>query len=144
MNELDEIYNDIVMDHYMLSPNKKDLKDYTYCLKGHNPSCGDEIDIKVKMNKGIIEDMAFTGKGCAISISSTSILIDLIKGKTVKEAKEIIDNFFKMIKKDKDYNKDILEDSVVFENIGNLPARIKCATLAHRTLESILKDSENT
>lgn len=141
MEDLNNIYNDVIMDHYLLSPNKRDLKDYTCCMKGTNPSCGDEIEIKVKINNDIIEDMAFLGKGCAISISSTSILIDLVKGKNVKEAISLIENFIKMIDKDKNFDIDILEDACVFESISNLPARKKCATLAYRTLEKIINET---
>ena len=139
MNELNEIYNDMIMDHYLLSPNKKELKEFTHSMMGTNPSCGDEINIKLKINNDIIEDMAFTGKGCAISISSTSILIDLIKGKNINEAILLIENFLKMINKET-YDKEILSDSIIFENISNLPARIKCATLAYKTLEKIIKE----
>ena len=137
MNELEELYNDVIMDHYTLSPNKKDLLDCTCQMKGINPSCGDEITIKLKIENDIIMDMAFLGTGCAISISSTSIMIDLIKYKTIKEAFEIIKNFKNMINKE-DSNIDSLEEAGIFQNISNMPARIKCATLCYNTLEKLL------
>ena len=141
MNELEELYNDVIMDHYTLSPNKKDLIDCTSEMKGTNPSCGDEITLKIKVNNDIIEDMAFLGTGCAISISSTSIMIDLIRGKNIKEAFEIIKNFRNMINKEAE-NIDSLEEAVIFENISNMPARIKCATLCYNTLEKILMENK--
>ena len=90
MDNLDELYNDIIMEHSMNSYNKKQLQSCDFCELGHNPNCGDEIKIEVKLNGDVIEDMAFTGHGCAISQSSTSVMIDVLKGKTTKEAKEII------------------------------------------------------
>ena len=99
MESLDEIYNDLIMEHSMNSSNKKELDKCDYCEMGHNPNCGDEIKIQVKLNGDIIEDMAFTGHGCAISQSSTSIMIDTLRGKTITQAKEIIKTFINMIKR---------------------------------------------
>lgn len=76
MEGLDDIYNDLIMEHSMNSYNKKNLESYDYCELGHNPNCGDEIQIQVELNGNIIKNMAFTGHGCAISQSSTSIMID--------------------------------------------------------------------
>ena len=90
MNDLDELYNDIIMEHSMNSYNKKELEKCDYCEKGHNPNCGDEIELEVKLNGNIIEDMAFIGHGCAISQASTSIMIDTLKGKTIEEARQEI------------------------------------------------------
>ena len=100
MDGLDEIYNDLIMEHSMNSYNKKKLDKADYCELGHNPNCGDEISLEVKLNGNIIEDMAFTGHGCAISQASTSIMIDTLKGKTVEEAKEIVKTFIEMIKRE--------------------------------------------
>ena len=93
MDNLDEVYNELIMEHSMNSYNKKSLDKCDFCELGHNPNCGDEIKLQVKLNGDIIEDMAFLGHGCAISQSSTSIMIDTLKGKTIKEAKEIIKIF---------------------------------------------------
>ena len=100
MDNLEEMYNEIIMEHSMNSYNKKKLSSHDFCDLGHNPNCGDEIEIEVKLNGDIIEDMAFSGHGCAISQSSTSIMIDTLKGKTVEEAKEIIKTFIDMIKRE--------------------------------------------
>ena len=93
MEDITDIYNDLIMEHSMNSYNKKKLDNPTCSELGHNPNCGDEIEIEIKLNKNIIEDMAFTGHGCAISQASTSIMIDTLKGKTVEEAKDIIKTF---------------------------------------------------
>ena len=76
MEELDNIYNELIMEHSMNSYNKKKINDANFEEIGHNPNCGDEITLEVKINNGIIEDMAFLGHGCAISQASTSIMID--------------------------------------------------------------------
>ncbi len=140
MDELSQMYNELIMEHSMNSYNKKKLDSCDYCELGHNPNCGDEIEIEVKLNGNTIEDMAFTGHGCAISQASTSIMIDTLKGKTVEEAKEIIKTFIEMIKRETTSEEELqkLEDAIAFRNISNMPARVKCALLAWHTIEDIL------
>ena len=142
MEDLDNVYNELIMEHSMSSYNKGELKDANYCRLGHNPNCGDEITLNLKVNNGIIEDMSFTGHGCAISQASTSIMIDTLKGKNVKEAKEIIETFFDMIKNGQKNEETLakLEDAIAFKNVANMPARVKCALLAWHTLEDILNE----
>ena len=145
MDNLDEMYNELIMEHSMNSYNKKKIENPTYCEMGHNPNCGDEIEIQIKLNENVIEDMAFTGHGCAISQASTSIMIDTLKGKTVEEAKEIIKTFIDMIKRETQNEEDLkkLEDAIAFKNISNMPARVKCALLAWNTIENIFKQEED-
>lgn len=140
MDNLEEVYNDLIMEHSMNSYNKKKLDDADYCELGHNPNCGDEISIELKLDGDVIEDMAFTGHGCAISQASTSIMIDTLRGKTVEQAKEIIETFIEMIKREITDEKELekLEDAIAFRNIANMPARVKCALLAWHTMEDIL------
>ena len=144
MNELDDIYNELIMEHSMNSYNKKKLNNADFCEIGHNPNCGDEISLEIKLNGDIIEDMAFSGHGCAISQASTSIMIDTLRGKNIKEAKEIIETFIKMIKREiKDEETlEKLEDAIAFRNISNMPARVKCALRAWHTIEDILNKDE--
>lgn len=140
MEDLTDVYNELIMEHSMNSYNKKELKDVDYCEVGHNPNCGDEITLEIKLNGDIIEDMAFSGHGCAISQASTSIMIDTLKGKTIKEAKEIVKTFIEMIKRETTDEKELekLEDAIAFRNVANMPARVKCALLAWHTIEDIL------
>ena len=141
MGNLDNIYNDLIMEHSMNSYNKRKLQKSDYQEIGHNPNCGDEITLEVKLNGNIIEDMAFSGHGCAISQASTSIMIDTLKGKTVEEAKDIIKTFIEMIKREETNEENLkkLEDAIAFKNVANMPARVKCALLAWHTIEDILK-----
>lgn len=146
MENLDEIYNEIIMEHSMNSYNKRKLEKIDYQEIGHNPNCGDEITLEVKMKDNIIENMAFSGHGCAISQASTSIMIDTLKGKTIEEAKSIIETFIKMIKREITDEKELekLEDAIAFKNVSNMPARVKCALLAWHTIEDILNKNEQS
>ena len=147
MEDLTEVYNELIMEHSMNSYNKKELKDADYSEMGHNPNCGDEIKLQMKLDGNVIKDMAFTGHGCAISQASTSVMIDTLKGKTLDEAKEIIKTFIGMIKREITDEKELekLEDAIAFKNVSNMPARVKCALLAWHTIEKILekKDENN-
>ena len=140
MEDLTEVYNELIMEHSMNSYNKKKLKNADFCEIGHNPNCGDEITLELKLNGNTIEDMAFSGHGCAISQASTSIMIDTLKGKTIEEAKGIIKTFIDMIKIEITDEKELkkLEDAIAFKNVSNMPARVKCALLAWHTIEDIL------
>lgn len=140
-NELSDLYNELIMEHSMNSYNKKKLRDPSFSKLGHNPNCGDEITLELKLNGDVIEDMAFDGHGCAISMSSTSIMIDTLKGKTTQEAKEIIATFVGMIKREAKTDEELekLEDAIAFKNVANMPARVKCALLAWHTIDDLLK-----
>jgi nitrogen fixation NifU-like protein len=140
MEDLSDVYNELIMEHSMNSYNKKKLENADYCEIGHNPNCGDEITLQLKMDGDKIQDMAFSGHGCAISQASTSIMIDTLKGKTIEEAKEIIKTFIEMIKRETKSEEELekLEDAIAFRNVANMPARVKCALLAWHTIEDIL------
>lgn len=140
MDNLDELYNDIIMEHSMNSYNKKKMSNADFSEIGHNPNCGDEITLEMKMTGDVIEDMAFSGHGCAISQASTSVMIDTLRGKNIYEAKEIIRIFIEMIKRETKDESELekLEDAIAFKNVSNMPARVKCALLAWHTVEDML------
>ena len=146
MEDLTDVYNDLIMEHSMNSYNKKKLEGANYSEIGHNPNCGDEITLELKLNGTVIEDMAFYGHGCAISQASTSIMIDTLKGKTIDEAKEIIKTFIEMIKREITDEEELkkLEDAIAFRNVSNMPARVKCALLAWHTIEDMLNKNDST
>lgn len=145
-DDLTNVYNDLIMEHSMNSYNKKELENADFCEVGHNPNCGDEITLQMKMNGNVIEDMAFSGHGCAISQASTSIMIDTLRGKTVEEAKEIIKTFIEMIKRETTDENELkkLEDAIAFKNVSNMPARVKCALLAWHTVDDMLEKNNNS
>ena len=146
MEDLTDVYNYLIMEHSMNSYNKKKLEGADYSEIGHNPNCGDEITLELKLDGNKIEDMAFTGHGCAISQASTSIMIDTLRGKTIEEAKEIIKTFIEMIKREITDEEQLkkLEDAIAFKNVSNMPARVKCALLAWHTLEDMLNKNDQS
>ena len=141
MEDLSSIYTDVIMEHSTATYNKHKLENATETEHGHNPSCGDDITLEIIMENDIIKDIAFTGHGCAISQASTSIMIDLLKGKTKKEAIELINIFLKMIKREKIDEAELekLEEANALQNIANMPARVKCAELAWYTMQKLLE-----
>ena len=144
MDNINDIYTDVIMEHSTATYNKHKIENPTTSEHGHNPSCGDDITIEVIMDHNKIKDLAFTGHGCAISQASTSIMIDLLKGKTKEEALELIKLFLKMIKResltDEELNK--LDEATALKNISNMPARVKCAELAWYTMQKLLTEKE--
>lgn len=129
------------MEHNKSSHNRKTIESPTISERGHNPSCGDDISLELKIEDDIIVDAAYSGVGCAISQASTSIMIDLIKGQSIEDALNIVDTFISMIKSEitKDEELEALEDAIAFKNISNMPARVKCAVLAWHTLKEGVK-----
>jgi nitrogen fixation protein NifU and related proteins len=138
--DLSQIYTELIMEHSQNKQNKRHL-DCAHCSeRGHNPSCGDDIELELKFDGNVIEAAAFTGSGCAISQASTSMMIDLITGKSKEEALELVETFIGMIKRDitDDKELEVLEDAMVLKNISNMPARVKCAVLAWHTLKEAI------
>lgn len=139
--DLNQLYTELILEHSQSGHNKKHLDHANCSERGHNPSCGDDITLELVCKDDKIEEASFTGSGCAISQASTSMMIDLIKGKSKEEALKIAETFISMIKKDiiEDEELEILEDAIVFKNISNMPARVKCAVLAWHTLKETVK-----
>ena len=126
-----ELKRSIIMDNYRDVDNRiRHDNDNKYKMfNTRSATCIDNLDIYVDINNNIIEDISFEGEACVISTSSTNIMINLIKGKTVDEAIKIIKNYDNMIK-EKDYDKNILGEAIVYDDIYKQPNRIKCATLS--------------
>lgn len=139
---LDLIYTELIMEHSKNMDNRKELQEKTHHEHGHNPSCGDDIELELNIVDGVVEDAAFTGTGCAISMASTSMMIDLIKGESVKEAHEKVKDFLSMIKSEKTEEElvDRLLDATLLSNIKHMPARVKCAVLAWHTLDELIRN----
>jgi nitrogen fixation NifU-like protein len=139
---IEQIYNDILTEHIRNNYNKKHLDNPTHTLKGVNPSCGDEITLELIAEDGLIKDASFTGIGCAISQASTSIMIDLIRGKSIDEALALGNAFFEMIKGERKTEEEleILEDAIALKDISHMPARVKCAVLSWHTLKEVNKE----
>ena len=133
-------YNEILTDHNLHPSHKHDLPDADLVLEGVNPSCGDDIFLKLKVTDGTITDGAFVGDGCAISQASTDMMLDLIIGKSTEEALNLSEIFLRMIKGQiTPEEKDQLEEAGILEDISHMPSRVKCAVLGWHTMEEVLK-----
>lgn len=128
----------IILDNYN-NPNNRQRHDNDDYIKtnSRNISCIDNIDVYVKIEDNTIKDITYEGEACAISISSSSIISNLLKDKTLEQAKKIINNYYNMIE-EKEYNKELLEEANVFDEIYKQPSRKMCATLIVRGIEEII------
>ena len=144
MNELRELYQQVILDHNKNPRNFGELATANHKAEGHNPLCGDHIDVFLDIEDGVILDARFYGAGCAISKASGSIMTTLLKGKSVEEAKLLFDKFHDVVTSDseaptEDMN---LGKLAVFCGVREFPARVKCASLAwHTMLEAIEHNS---
>lgn len=133
-------YNEVVTDHNMHPLHKHPIEDPDIEMEGVNPSCGDEITVQLKVKDGIISDASFIGDGCAISQASADIMIDMIIGKNVTEARHLAENFIKMIKGEATPDEiDELGEAGALSDISHMPARVKCAVLGWHTIDEIVK-----
>ena len=136
-------YNEILTDHNLHPVHKEDIPDANLVLEGLNPSCGDHIWLKLKVEDGIIKDGGFVGDGCAISQASADIMLDLIIGKSEEEARHLADLFLRMIKGEAGENEiEELEEAGALVDVSHMPARVKCAVLGWHTMEEML-DKKN-
>lgn len=142
--DLSEIYTEVIAEHSMSTKNKREMEKPDFVMEGVNPSCGDELSIAVKFSGTTIEDIAFTGSGCAISQASASIMADLLRGKSLKEAQSLTSLFLSMIKREitEDASLEALEEAAAFKNISNMPARVKCAVLAWHTIQEAIEKKD--
>lgn len=138
--ELRSIYNEILTEHNMHPNNKSDIKDFNFELRGVNPSCGDDITLKLKIEDGVVVDGGYVGSGCAISQASADIMLDLIIGRKKEDALRLAELFMKMIKGEiKDNNElEDLDEAIALKDISHMPARVKCAVLGWHTLQEML------
>lgn len=135
-NNLDQLYRSVIMDHYKNPRNKGALEENSVTIDMNNPTCGDRIHLTLKLNDGVVEDAKFDGEGCSISMSSASMMTQIVKGKKLDEALELADIFSKMILgEDFDDEKYDLGDVEALQGVAKFPARIKCATLAWKAME---------
>ena len=138
-SDLKNLYKQVILDHSKHPRNNGEIEN-CYKLEMLNPSCGDKITVSVKLVDDIIDDIKFTGTGCSISLASASMLTEELKGLSVESANVKIKNFLNMIMGN-EFNEDNLEDSISLQNISQLPARVKCATLAWKITEKILEEN---
>ena len=145
-DDLNELYRDIIMDHYRYPRGNKSLDDTSVKSEGKNPSCGDEIELSLKIDQDKVKDLSVTCKGCAISVASGSMLSELVVGKNLDEVKKIAVVVKAMLKGDEnpDLSKLELGDIEALKGVKDFPVRIKCALLAWTTLIDSIESWENS
>ena len=141
----DNFYDEVLIDHNLHPQHLHGLPGATCSHAGMNPSCGDEITLELQVEDGMVKDAAFTGIGCAISQASTDIMAELIRGRSVEEARGLAQKFISMIKGEITDEEELeeLDEALALKNVSHMPARVKCAVLAWHTLDDALKSGNN-
>ena len=140
----EDLSREIILDHYQNPRNHGRLEHPTLANRGHNPLCGDEIELSVAIDEqdGRIREIAFTGRGCSISQASASMMTEALKGKTIVEAQKLFEKFHEVVTGPPDEIADVedLGKLAAFHGVRKFPVRVKCATLAWHTLQAALKN----
>ena len=142
MSELNDLYQDVILDHSRHPHNFHAMADATRKAEGYNPLCGDQVTIYLKLAGDKIEDISFEGKGCAISKSSASVMTDLVKGKSKNEAAALFEKFRAMVTGEAKAVEDQSDRLAIFSGVSEFPTRVKCAVLGWHTLRSALENKE--
>ena len=143
MMDLNDLYREVIVDHNRSPRNFRMMDDATNSADGYNPLCGDRLTLSMKIEDGVIRDIAFQGSGCAISTASASLMTESLKGKSVAEAEMLFDKFHKLITADGDENDPALGKLAVLAGVRQYPARIKCATLCWHAANAALHGEKN-
>ena len=140
LTDFDEMYQEVIIDHYKNPRNKSKLPNFSKEVLSHNPFCGDEIELQLFIEDGVIRQVSVDGRGCAISQSSGSLLSETILGKTIEQAKKDNDSMRALLRNEvlSDDQLDSLADSSMIEGVKKFPVRIKCALLSWAALNDIL------
>ena len=141
MNDFDDLYMEVILDHNKNPRNKGNINEHTNHADGHNPLCGDKISLDLIIEDNIVNEIKFTGSGCAISTASSSILTEAIIGKEISEIRHLFEEFHELVTTDK-VERNNLGKLSVFEGVKKYPARVKCATLAWHTLIAAIDGDE--
>lgn len=138
MSDLNDLYQEVILDHSKRPRNRVALERPTHSAEGYNPLCGDRVTVQLKMENGRVIAVGFQGVGCAISTASASLMTDAIKGKTAEEAQNTFEKFHSLVTEDQPAAAD-LGKLAVFSGVREYPMRVKCATLAWHTLRAALR-----
>ena len=146
MSELEDLYQEVILDHAKSPRNFHALKGANHKAEGYNPLCGDRLTVYLQIEGGTIREIGFEGSGCAISKASASMMTASVKGKSKGEAQKIFENFHKMLtgKPEETFEKERLGKLTVFSGVSEFPVRVKCATLPRHTLRAALESPGQT
>jgi nitrogen fixation NifU-like protein len=141
---LDDLYRELILDHYRNPRNRGALAEASCRAEGYNPLCGDEIEVDLDLDDGVVSDIAFRGRGCSISQASASMMTEAVKGQTVATARRLMASFQRMMTEAGADPDPELGDIEALQGVAKFPVRVKCATLAWRVLEDGIKRDENS
>ena len=144
MSDPRELYQQVIIEHNKKPRNYGDLEACTHHAHGLNPLCGDDIQVQVVVQDGIVRDIRFTGQGCAISKASSSLMTVQVKGRPLAEAEQMVEQFREMVRGTLDpaVQPNLLGRLSLFQGVKNLPSRVKCAVLPWATLHSALRGED--
>jgi len=143
MSELSELYQQVILDHNKKPRNFRIPTKFNRRAQGHNPLCGDQLNVYLQVDNGMITDVAFEGSGCAISKAAASMMTQAVKGKSAEEAKALFEDFHKMVTGElNETASSSLGNLRIFEGVQDFPVRVKCATLAWHTMKAALDNQE--
>lgn len=141
---LDDLYRSVILEHYRQPRNHGRLAQATLTAEGKNPLCGDEVRFQILLRRGVIEEIAFTGHGCAISVASASMLTELLRGKALPEARRLIALTADFLKGQRQgMEEEELGDVAALEGVAKFPVRIKCALLPFVAVRSVLPENSD-
>jgi nitrogen fixation protein NifU and related proteins len=143
---LDSMYREIIIDHYKHPQHRGLPADYDAEVHHVNPTCGDEVTLRVRVADGSIADLGWVGEGCSISQASTSVMSELVVGHSVDEAMQLQDRFLRLMQSQgqaeiSEADADALDDAVAFEGVSKYPARVKCALLGWMAMKGAVADA---
>ena len=143
MNDLRELYQQVILDHNRNPRNYRELPDATKRVEGYNPLCGDHYTVFINLDGDVIKEVTFTGNGCAISKSSASVMTTAVKGKRTEEAEKLFDTFHKLVTGEPaGLSEAELGRLAAFSGVSEFPARVKCAILAWHTMHNALQGEQ--
>jgi nitrogen fixation NifU-like protein len=146
MSDLRDLYQEVILDHNRAPRNYRRVEDADRTAKGHNPLCGDQLTLYIKVEGDVLKDVSFLGSGCAISKASASLMTESVRGKTTAEAGSLFQKFHELLTGPPDVKADArsMGKLAVFAGVREFPVRVKCATLAWHTLQQALKSANGT
>lgn len=146
MSYLNDLYQEVILDHYKRPRNFGELTEANRKAEGYNPLCGDRVEVYVKLDNDVIQDVRFKGSGCAISTASASLMTDSLKGKTIQDMEALFRTFHGLVtgKSDVAQKGAELGKLAVFHGVSEYPVRVKCATLVWHTLKAALESKQGT
>lgn len=139
MSDLRDLYQEVILDHNKQPRNFRAIDTASHQANGHNPLCGDQVTIYLDVKDGLIQDISFQGRGCAISTASASLMTTILKGKTLTEAEQLFGRFHDMVTSDDDPPGD-MGKLAVLSGVRDYPSRVKCATLAWHAMQAALNN----